>query len=104
MLFWKIFLWHDLTAPFQEFELMIESLAGLTRNQPVAWTAYDPFTTPNETEVDHIWEMTDIDSGVVALGDIYAAMKNLPKSQRFPWDDSKGIYLLNVHHNLHCLV
>jgi hypothetical protein len=29
---------------------------------------------------------------------------DLPVSQPFPWDDSKGIYLLHGHHNLHCVV
>jgi hypothetical protein len=28
----------------------------------------------------------------------------LPKAQRFPYDESKGIYLLNGYHSLHCLV
>lgn len=28
----------------------------------------------------------------------------LPEAQTFPWDDNKGLYLLNGYHNLHCLV
>jgi hypothetical protein len=27
----------------------------------------------------------------------------LPRAQRFPWDDTKGIYLINAYHNMHCI-
>ena len=33
-----------------------------------------------------------------------ALASGLPVAQRFPWDQSKGVYLLNGHHNLHCIV
>ena len=44
------------------------------------------------------------DLGLVALDDEYVAAKGLPLAQRYPWDTSKGMYLLQGYHNLHCLV
>lgn len=53
---------------------------------------------------DQLWEDISIDNGTVALEDSYVETMGLPLSQRFPWDDGKGIYLLNGYHSLHCLV
>ncbi len=50
------------------------------------------------------WEDLSGDPGVVALSDEWALEKGLPKALRFPWDQSKGVYLLQGFHNLHCLV
>ena len=41
---------------------------------------------------------------MIALPDDYIAQKSLHVSQRFPWDKTKGVYLLNGHHALHCTV
>ena len=41
---------------------------------------------------------------MVALPESLALANGLPMAQRFPWDVSKGVYLLNGHHNLHCIV
>ena len=41
---------------------------------------------------------------MVALPADFATANGLPLAQRFPWDPSKGIYLLNGYHNLHCIV
>ena len=65
------------------------------------WNAY---TNHNETLRDQMWEGINIDDGMVALPDEVVAEKDLPVAQRFPWDESKGIYLINGHHNLHCVV
>ena len=51
-----------------------------------------------------LWHDIDIDSGVVALSDDYVASKDLLPAQRFPWDETKGIYIIHGYHNLHCLV
>ena len=63
-----------------------------------------PYSTHNLTEVRKIWEEISIDDGMVALPDVFSSKKELPEAQRFPWDDSKGLYFLNGYHNLHCLV
>lgn len=63
-----------------------------------------PYASSNETLADELWDALSIDPGVIALPDSYAEKVNLPQAQRFPWDHSQGIYLLNSYHNLHCLV
>ena len=44
------------------------------------------------------------DQGSIALTDEYVNTLGLPSAQRFPWDDRRGMFFLNVHHSLHCLV
>ena len=58
----------------------------------------------NDTEQNELWEKTNYDAGNIALDDDYARGMGLPRAQRFPWDYSKGIYLINGYHNLHCVV
>lgn len=50
------------------------------------------------------WEALSGDPGVVALSDEFVADKGLPVAMRYPWDESKGVYLLQGFHNLHCIV
>ena len=40
----------------------------------------------------------------MALSDEYTESMELPRVQRFSWDDTKGIYHLNAFHDLHCLI
>ena len=63
-----------------------------------------PFSSDNLTAAHNMWKTIDEDSGVVALDNSFTQAHGLPQSQRFPWDKSKGLYLLNGYHNLHCLV
>ena len=65
-------------------------------------TSYSDKT--NDSLAATLWHDIDIDSGVIALSDDYVASKNLPPAQRFPWDYTKGIYIVHGYHNLHCLV
>ena len=85
---------------------LIQILAGLVRDIPVSWTHHTPFTGQegNQTEADRSWDNISVDAGSVALSDSYSRSMGLPEAQRFPWDTSKGLYLLNGYHNLHCLV
>lgn len=53
---------------------------------------------------DALWAALDISPGTIALSDGFAARNGLPRSQRFPWDKSKGIYILGAFHQMHCLV
>ncbi|CAJ2504614.1 Uu.00g120080.m01.CDS01 [Anthostomella pinea] len=53
--------------------------------------------------VTELWEKFSGDAGVVALSQDYVTGKMLPHALRFPWDEDKGVYLLQGFHNLHCL-
>lgn len=60
----------------------------------------------NDTEevTNAAWEAINYDTGNIALNDDYVAEMGLPVSQRFPWDDTKGLYFMNGQHQIHCLV
>ncbi|CCD52292.1 hypothetical protein BofuT4_P080870.1 [Botrytis cinerea T4] len=76
--------------------------AGLERDTISIIDGHDPYTDVNDTLRDQLWLDINVDDGMVALPDEYVEKMGLPVSQRFPWDESKGIYLLQAHHNLHC--
>lgn len=79
--------------------------AGLVRDMAVPFTVDTIYTSSNRTIEDEAWNSPSLlpDTGLVALSDDWVHSKNLPKAQRFPWDESKGVYLLNGFHNMHCL-
>ncbi|KAL4977757.1 hypothetical protein BDW66DRAFT_149783 [Aspergillus desertorum] len=61
------------------------------------------YSSLGTTLADTVWHSINIDSGVVALPDSFAASHNLRTAQRFLWEASKGIYILCGIDNLHCL-
>ena len=64
------------------------------------------YTSSNRSIEDQAWASARLipDQGLVALTDDFARSKGQPSAQRFPWDKSKGIYILNGFHDMHCLV
>ena len=85
-------------------QLINRSLAGLERNKQIAWTHDNDFASHNRTVWDQAWETLNPDAGIVAISDEFARRTGLHESQRWPWDPSKGLYLLEGYHSLHCLV
>lgn len=77
--------------------------AHLRRNREEPYVRVTQYSSENETLQDRLWHDIDIDPGVVALPDTWAAQHGLRTAQRFPWDQNKGIYILHGFHNLHCL-
>lgn len=73
---------------------------------PVPFTRSSVYTDENRTVQDAAWDAPEfgIETGLVALSDEYVRAKGLLPAQRWPWDDSKGIYIINGFHNLHCVV
>jgi hypothetical protein len=63
-----------------------------------------PYGSENDTLVAELWNDINVDDGVVALPDTMVRGLGLPPAQRFPWDPTRGIYILHGFHNLHCLV
>ncbi|KAM3467644.1 hypothetical protein MY5147_008724 [Beauveria neobassiana] len=78
--------------------------AGLRRDVPVAIQHGSEYTGDNLTEVRALWEELSGDPGVVALPEAYVQQTKLPHALRFPWDEDKGVYLVQGFHDLHCLV
>ncbi|KAI1089106.1 hypothetical protein F5B19DRAFT_468783 [Rostrohypoxylon terebratum] len=81
----------------------LSKYASLARNIEEPYVRMTPYSSQNDTLQDQLWDSINIDSGVVALSDSWAAQHNLRTAQRFPWDQTKGIYILHGFHNLHCL-
>ncbi|KAI0469383.1 hypothetical protein F4859DRAFT_487986 [Xylaria cf. heliscus] len=77
--------------------------AHLERVREEPYVIVTPYSSENETLQDELWYNINVDAAVVALGDDWAAKHGLRTAQRFPWDQSKGIYILHGFHNLHCL-
>ncbi|KAL4794452.1 hypothetical protein BDV19DRAFT_365048 [Aspergillus venezuelensis] len=98
------------TCPILITEHSTESLneipspfANLTRNTTTPYVLLTDYASPNTSLSDPLWNSINIDAGVIALSDSYAESHNLRTAQRFPWDTSKGIYIIHGYHNLHCL-
>lgn len=82
----------------------VSRYARNARTVPSSFYQDDIYTSHNRTIANAAWEEVRIDLGLVALSDAFVEEHALMPSQRFPWDASKGIYLINAYHNLHCLV
>ncbi|TQS31352.1 hypothetical protein Golomagni_08371, partial [Golovinomyces magnicellulatus] len=57
----------------------------------------------NDTLQDEAWMSINDDLALVALPDDFVDAHELRRAQRFPWDHTKGLYVLHGIHNLHCL-
>ena len=66
-------------------------------------TAYSP-KGKNHTESDALWEQILPSHGFVAVDRQWADEHQWPVSMYLPSDHSKGVYLLEAYHQLHCLV
>lgn len=62
------------------------------------------FGEGTEEHADRAWDAISIDNGSIALDFAYVQKMGLPPAQPFPWDATKGIYILNGYHGIHCLV
>ena len=84
--------------------LQADRLAGLSAELAIPWVQNTEFSTGNISEASKLWEAIDFDSGVVALDLESMREEGIPQSQPFPWDHSKGLYIVNAYHSIHCLV
>ncbi len=77
---------------------------GLELDTPSVHYHHTEYWGKNQTRADELWESIDTNPMVVALSDDFADAHSLPRSDRFPWDETKGRYFVKVFHQLHCLV
>ncbi|KAM0796195.1 hypothetical protein BDR22DRAFT_812455, partial [Usnea florida] len=63
-------------------------------------TIYSP---PNHSDSDVLWDAIDPSRGFVAMDREWAAQRHWPVTMYLPSDRSKGVYLLEAYHQLHCL-
>ncbi|XWW99249.1 hypothetical protein V2A60_007258 [Cordyceps javanica] len=86
-------------------ELTLSKYANLAQNVPTSRNYSSIYSSPDRSEADAAWKklQLDIEAGWVALEDRHSESIGLPHSVRWPWDDSKGIYILSAAHELHCV-
>ena len=65
------------------------------------WTAYG---SHNHTRDDQLWKAINPSHGFVAIDRQAAEDQHLPVAMYLPSDGTKGVYLLEAYHQLHCLV
>lgn len=64
-------------------------------------TQYSPH---NHTESDHLWDAINPAHGIIAVDHQWATENHWPNAMDLPDDPTKGVYLLEAYHHLHCLV
>jgi len=101
-IFMNVFLVQKLTFGQGENQCNVSGIAGLQYDFPTAFHKSTDFSKEDSMESNEHWDSIDISRGVVALDEAFAESKSLPMAQPFPWDTTKGIYLLNGFHSLHC--
>ncbi|TVY81904.1 Phenylalanine aminomutase (L-beta-phenylalanine forming) [Lachnellula suecica] len=79
--------------------------AGLVADKPHVIFHDSRYSSHDMKIQQEAWEAPEMlqTVGMVALSDEYVMSKGLPEAMRWPWDDSKSIYILNSFHTLHCL-
>lgn len=65
-----------------------------------------PIRELEESLYDPVWNSPRMSNelGIVALDQDFIKEKNLPQAMRYPWDESKNVYVISFHHSIHCLV
>ncbi|KAL8760670.1 MAG: hypothetical protein Q9184_003155 [Pyrenodesmia sp. 2 TL-2023] len=83
----------------------VSKFAKLEFNVPTPFSWHTDYNGQDQALANDLWDAlgAEIDSGFIAVTDEWAAANDLLEAQRFPWDTTKGIYLVNGQHNLHCL-
>lgn len=80
-------------------------LAHLSATLSVPWVSKSVyFGEGSDEDADRVWDGISIDNGSIALDPTHVEQMRLPHAQPFPWDVTKGIYILNGYHSMHCLV
>jgi len=73
---------------------------------PLKWSRFDwwtEYSEKNETRVDELWDAIQPSHGFVAIDRHWASQRHWPESMRLPSDESKGVYLLQAYHQIHCI-
>lgn len=87
----------------------LTDLAGLSK-QPIKdipfrwWSAYSSPNATDDEVVDNAWDAIAKDFGVVAVDHKTAKKIGAPSTMDLPSDPTKGIYVVEAYHSLHCLV
>jgi len=64
---------------------------------------YSSTETKDDEAVNAAWDKIIPAHGIVAVDHHWAADRNLPASMSLPSDSSKGVYIIDAYHQIHCL-
>ena len=80
-------------------------LAGLVQDYPdtMQYATIYGEGAASEEEKAATWDEIDISEGIIAVSHTWTDSHGVPRSQPFPWDDTKDIYVIGGYHNMHCL-
>ena len=68
------------------------------------YTAYSTHDAGNTDKVDETWDRIVPEFGYVAVDHRWAEEQGALKTMDLPSDPTKGIYVLEAYHTMHCLV
>ena len=68
------------------------------------WSKYSSIVPEQEPAVDEVWDNVLPAHGVVAVDHQWATERQMPATMSLPSDPSKGVYIIDAYHQLHCLV
>ena len=91
---------------FSEYHLLVEP--GNLISVAISHEANIPLIKPHDERslYDPVWDdlRYDYNEGVIAVDNDFVEKHNLPQAQRWPWDESKSVYMLQGWHSIHCIV
>lgn len=70
--------------------------------KPFHWTT-DYSSTENKSHTEKLWDQIQPSHGFIAIDRTWAEHHKWPESMYLPSDKTKGVYLLEAYHYLHCL-
>ena len=68
------------------------------------WSKFSSMVPEQEPVVDELWDDILPAHGIVAVDHQWAAERKIPASMSLPSDASKGVYIIDAYHQIHCLV
>lgn len=68
------------------------------------WSSYSSINPDQDQAIDKLWDDVLPAHGIVAVDHAWAAGKQMPATMSLPSDPSKGVYIIDAYHQLHCLV
>ncbi|KAL2049840.1 hypothetical protein ABVK25_009935 [Lepraria finkii] len=67
------------------------------------WSKFSSMVPEQEPVVDELWDDILPAHGIVAVDHQWAAERKIPASMSLPSDASKGVYIIDAYHQIHCL-
>ena len=79
-------------------------LAGVAGGVKRPFMINTDWSSENTTRADELWKDLAPHVGMVAIDNDNSRNMDLYSTEPSPWDSSKGVYMLEGYHSLHCLV